>query len=336
MSKERNELPKIGITLGDINGIGPEVIIKALADSRLLSYCTPVIYGSTKTLSYYRKNFRMEEFQYMQLKGKEQLIQGKIHVVNCWDDTLEIQAGTPTPESAKAARLALEGAVKDLKDNFIEGLVTGPINKHTIQSDTFQFPGHTEYLTDAFGVKDSVMLMVSENMRIGVVTGHIPLKDVVGKLTKEKISSKISILEKSLRQDFGIQKPRIAVLGINPHNGDKGLIGNEEEVLLKPLLEDIRNDGKLVFGPFPADGFFGEGLYAQYDAVLAMYHDQGLIPFKALSFGKGINFTAGLPVIRTSPDHGTAYSIAGQNIANESSFREALYLAIDLVKNKNK
>ncbi|MDH5382587.1 MAG: 4-hydroxythreonine-4-phosphate dehydrogenase PdxA, partial [Cyclobacteriaceae bacterium] len=322
-------------TLGDINGIGPEVVIKALSDSRILNYCTPVIYGSTKTLSYYRKNYKIDEFQYTHSKDNSSFIERKINVVNCWDEILEITAGTPTEQSAWASRRALEKAISDIKEKRIDAVVTGPINKHTIQSDTFKFPGHTEYLTSEFGVKESLMLMVSENMRVGVVTGHIPLKEVTKNLNAENVRKKIDILEKSLKKDFGIQKPRIAILGINPHNGDKGLIGTEEEDFLIQLVSDFREENRLVFGPFPADGFFGGGNYSKYDAILAMYHDQGLIPFKTLSFGKGINFTAGLPIIRTSPDHGTAYSIAGQDIANPSSMREAIFQAIDLCKKKN-
>ncbi len=334
MSSEKQELPKIGITLGDINGIGPEVIMKSLVDQRIFNNMTPIIYGSTKTLSYYRKNFRLNDFQYTQVKSAADAIPRKVNVINCWEETLEINAGQPTEASSKAARLALQKVVEDIKEGHIDAIVTGPINKHNIQSDDFHFPGHTEYLAEMFGAQDCIMLMVGENLRIGLVTGHIPLREVVDKLNPELIEKRINVLENSLRNDFGIQKPRIAILGINPHNGDKGLIGSEEEQYLNDLIQKMRDSGKLVFGPYPADGFFGEGRYTKYDAILAMYHDQGLIPFKTLAFGNGINFTSGLPIIRTSPDHGTAYSIAGQNIANESSMRQAIYQAYDLVKNK--
>ncbi len=336
MSKSKDRIPKIGITVGDINGIGPEVIIKALRDNRILKYMTPIIYGSTKTLNYYRKNFHIEDFQYTQLKSSEELIPNKVNVVNCWDTMLEITAGQPTETGAEAARKALTMAVKDLKDEFTDAVVTAPINKHNIQSEDFNFPGHTEYFTQSFGVNESLMLLVGGELRIGVVTGHIALKDVVNNITISKIESKVEIMEKSLIHDFGIQKPKIAILGLNPHNGDNGLMGKEEEQIIIPLINKLKDLGKLVFGPFPGDGFFGDGRYKQYDAILAMYHDQGLIPFKTLAFETGVNFTAGLPVIRTSPDHGTAYSIAGQNKASESSMREAIWLAYDLWKNRNR
>lgn len=332
MSSEKQDFPKIGITIGDINGVGPEVTMKALSDSRLLNYFTPVIYGSTKTLSYYRKNFRLNDFQYTQVRNAQEVIPQKVNVINCWEETFEIKAGTPSDTASKAARLALERAVEDIKNKEIDAIVTAPINKHNIQNENFKFPGHTEYLADAFNVKDSLMLMVSDNLRIGLVTGHIPLNEVSKKITPEVIKSKIEVLHDTLKNHFGIPKPKIAVMGINPHNGDKGLIGTEEIDFLDELILEIRKTNKLIFGPFPADGFFGGGNFTQYDAVLAMYHDQGLIPFKTLAFGNGINFTAGLPIIRTSPDHGTAYSIAGKDIANESSMRTAIYKAYDLTK----
>ncbi|MDH5602409.1 MAG: 4-hydroxythreonine-4-phosphate dehydrogenase PdxA [Cyclobacteriaceae bacterium] len=335
MSKEKSQIPRIGITIGDINGIGPEVIIKALRDNRILNYMTPVIYGSAKTISYYRKNFRIDDFNYAQVKTAGDFISKKVNVVNCWEETLEIKAGEPTEESSAASRMALQSAVIDLKNDLIDALVTGPINKHAIQNKDFNFPGHTEYLTHAFEVKDSLMLLVAENLRVGVVTSHIPLSEVSKTITSENIESKLRIMEKSLKADFGIQKPRIAVMSLNPHNGDKGLIGREEIEIIQPLVDRQKENGKLIFGPFSADGFFGEGKHSTYDAVLAMYHDQGLIPFKTLAFDTGVNFTAGLPIIRTSPDHGTAYSIAGANKANETSMREAIYLAYDIWKKRN-
>lgn len=336
MSKGKESIPKIGITIGDINGIGPEVIIKALRDQRILNHITPVVYGSTKTLSYYRKNYYIDDFQYTQLKDPNSLIPKKVNVVNCWEDMLEITAGKSSESGAKSSRMALQKAMEDLKSGFLDALVTGPINKHNIQAEDFNFPGHTEFLTAQFDVKDSLMLLVAGELRIGVVTGHIPLKDIPTQITISRIESKLEIMENSLKNDFAIQKPRIAVLGLNPHNGDHGLMGNEEENIITPLINKQRENGKLVFGPYPADGFFGDGKHHQYDAVLAMYHDQGLIPFKTLAFDTGVNFTAGLPVIRTSPDHGTAYSIAGTNKASENSMREAIFLAYDLWKNRNR
>ena len=336
MSNTREHSPRIGITLGDINGIGPEVVIKALSDPRITRHLTPVLYGSVKTLSYYRKNFRIEDFHFTAVNSVDKVLTGKINVINCWEEMIEISAGTSNENGARAATLSLRKAVSDLKSSALDALVTGPINKHNIQSEKFSFPGHTEYLTSEFEVEDSVMLLVSGDFRVGVVTGHIPLKEVAGSLTISGIESKINILERSLKADFGIQKPKIALLGLNPHNGDQGLIGHEEDQMIFPLVERLQKEGRLIFGPFPADGFFGQGRHQQFDAILAMYHDQGLIPFKALTFGSGVNFTAGLPVIRTSPDHGTAFSIAGKGEASEASMREAIYLAYDLWKNRNR
>ncbi|MDH5397295.1 MAG: 4-hydroxythreonine-4-phosphate dehydrogenase PdxA [Cyclobacteriaceae bacterium] len=336
MSKNQKHVPRIGITLGDINGIGPEVIIKALSDNRIMNNMTPVIYGSTKTLSYYRKNYHQDEFNYMQVKQKGETIVQKVNVVNCWNEVLEIKAGEVTEQGAIASRLALQKAVIDLKEGHIDALVTGPINKHNIQSDDFNFPGHTEYLTDAFNSPDSLMLLVSDDLRIGVVTSHIALKDVANKITSKKIVNKLRIMVKSLTLDFGLQKPKIAVLGLNPHNGDNGLMGNEEAEIISPAIEILREEGTLVFGPFPADGFFGGNMQKGYDGVLAMYHDQGLVPFKTLAFDTGVNYTAGLPIIRTSPDHGTAYSIAGKNEASETSMRQAIFLAYDIWRNRRK
>lgn len=334
-AKGNNELPVIGITMGDINGIGPEVIIKALRDKRMLGYFTPVIYGSTNTLSYYRKSFHIDDFHYSQVKQDGEFIPQKVNVVNCWD-ALDINTGTPTKLSGEASFKSLKKAVEDLKAGYINAVVTAPINKHTIQSDEFNFVGHTEYFTKEFGVKDSLMLMVSGNLRIAMVSGHQPLKDVASSITKEKLKSKINILDNTLKNDFGIAKPRIAVMGLNPHAGEEGLLGDEEEQVIKPVIEEFKNEGNLAYGPFPADGFFGKGEYKKYDAILSMYHDQGLIPFKTLAFDTGVNYTAGLPIIRSSPDHGTAYSIAGKNEADENSMRQAIYLAIDVYKTRNR
>ena len=327
--------PRIGITLGDINGVGPEVVIKALADNRLLAIITPVLYGSARVISYYKKLVNVEEFNYTQVRNKGQFAPKSINVINCWDDNLEISPGKATLDSGKAAFVALKQASEELKEGFIDALVTAPIDKSTIHSEEFPFKGHTEFLTQFFGVTDSLMFMVSDKLRVGLVTEHIPLKDVSSAITKEKIEIKLKIMEQSLRKDFGISKPKIAVLGLNPHSGDNGLLGQEEELIIKPAIADQKNKGKLVFGPFPADGFFAASTYSKYDGVLAMYHDQGLVPFKSLAFEDGVNFTAGLPVVRTSPDHGTGYAIAGKNQASEGSLREAIYKAVEIIKHRN-
>lgn len=325
---------RIGITIGDLNGIGPEVILKALSDHRIFSMFTPVIYGSAKVISFYKKLVNIEEFNYSQVRNKGQYAPKTINLVNCWDEQVEITPGKASREAGKCAFTALKTACEDLKDGHIDALVTGPIDKHSIFSDDFPFRGHTEYLTRFFGKQDSLMFMVSEDVRVGVVTEHIPISAVAQAITRERVEGKINLMEQSLKKDFGITKPRIAVLGLNPHAGDGGLIGTEEETILKPLINDYRNKGKLIYGPFPADGFFAAGNHKKYDGVLAMYHDQGLVAFKTLSFENGINYTAGLPVIRTSPDHGTAYPIAGKNQASENSLREALFLAAEIFKTR--
>lgn len=327
--------PRIGITLGDVNGIGPEVVIKALADNRVLNMITPVVYGSTKAISFYKKQLNIEDLQYSQVRTKGQLSPKTINVVNAWDENLEISPGKPSPVAGKAAYAALKQACEELKEGSIDALVTAPIDKHTIHSEEFPFTGHTEYLSRFFGAADSLMFMVSDALRIGLVTDHIPLKDVSAAITREKIESKLQIMERSLKKDFGIGKPRIAVLGLNPHAGDNGLIGQEDEAIIKPAVNDSRNKGRLTYGPFPADGFFASGSHTRYDAVLAMYHDQGLLPFKTLAFEEGVNFTAGLSVVRTSPDHGTAYALAGKNQASELSTRMAIYRAADIFKSRH-
>ncbi|WP_331980430.1 4-hydroxythreonine-4-phosphate dehydrogenase PdxA [Ohtaekwangia sp.] len=327
--------PRIGITLGDINGVGPEVVIKALADNRLLGMITPVIYGSTRALSFYKKQLNIEEFNYSQVRTKGQFAPKTINVVNSWEDAVEITPGKASKETGKAALVALKQACEELKEGLIDALVTAPIDKLSIHSEEFPFKGHTEFLTEYFGAGESLMFMVSDKLRIGIVTEHIPVKDVASSISKEKIEAKLRLIEQSLRKDFGIAKPKIAVLGLNPHAGDGGLIGKEEELIIKPVIADQKNKGKLIYGPFPADGFFGTGQYAKYDAVLAMYHDQGLIPFKSIAFDEGINFTAGLSIVRTSPDHGTGYTLAGKNQASETSLREAIYRAHDIFKHRS-
>jgi len=333
-SNKINKKPAIGITLGDINGVGPEVIIKALNDNRILKYLTPVIYGSTKILSYYRKSLSMDEFNYSQVKD-DFINYKKINVVNCWDELVEIKSGTADPDTGKYAFMALEKATNDLLQNKIDALVTGPVNKKIIQNKDFDFPGQTEYITSKCEQKDSIMMMVGEFLKVGLVTSHLPIKDVAAHITRENLSSKIKIFLNSLKNDFRITKPKIAVLGLNPHSGEDGLLGKEEIEIIFPVIEDFKNKGFLVQGPFPADGFFGVTQYRNFDGVLAMYHDQGLIPFKTLLFEEGVNFTAGLKVIRTSPDHGTAYNLAGKNIASEISMRAAIFLAKEIYLHRN-
>jgi 4-hydroxythreonine-4-phosphate dehydrogenase len=329
-----SDKPRIGITLGDLNGIGPEVIIKALADHRLLSLMTPVIYGSTKVLSFYRKLMNLEEFNYSQVKAKGQFFPKVINVVNCWDDVVEINPGQPSRQTAKAALACLKRAVEEVKEGLIDGFVTGPIDKNTIHGDEFPFQGHTEYLTQEFDAGESLMLMVGNDLRVGLVTEHIPVKEISSFITRERVELKIRLMELTLKKDFLISKPKIAVLGLNPHAGDEGLLGNEEIDVIKPVIQDLKSKGKLIFGPFPADGFFASGQHSKYDGIVAMYHDQGLVAFKTLSFESGINYTAGLPFVRTSPDHGTAYGLAGKNQASEGSMRQAMYVACDIIKNR--
>ncbi|MBN8650383.1 MAG: 4-hydroxythreonine-4-phosphate dehydrogenase PdxA [Cytophagales bacterium] len=329
-----SDKPRIGITIGDLNGIGAEVIIKALADSRLLNLFTPVVYGSTKVLSYYRKQMGLEDFNYSQVKTKGQYFTKAINVVNCWEEMIELNPGQPSKQTAKAALTSLKRAVEDLKEGHLDGLVTGPIDKNTIHGEDFPFQGHTEYLTQEFNAGESLMLMVGENLRVGLVTEHVPVKDIPTFITKERVELKIRLMELSLKQDFLINKPKIAVLGLNPHAGDEGLLGREELDVIKPVINDLKTKGKLIFGPFPADGFFASGQHSKYDGIVAMYHDQGLVAFKTLSFESGINYTAGLPYVRTSPDHGTAYNLAGKNQASESSMRQAMYVACDIIKNR--
>ncbi|MEM8565848.1 MAG: 4-hydroxythreonine-4-phosphate dehydrogenase PdxA [Bacteroidota bacterium] len=330
----QNKTPKIGITIGDVNGIGPEVIIKVLRDNRITKYLIPVIYGSAKVLSYYRKSLSLEDFQYSQVKPENGIIPKKTNVVNCWQEMIEIEVGSNTKPAGMAALKALQKAGNHLKEGIIDAVVTAPINKGNIQSDEFNFPGHTEFFTNITDQKDSLMLMVSETLRVGVATGHMPLTQVSENITTENLYSKLTILINTLKKDFSINKPKVAILGLNPHAGEEGLLGNEENEIIRPLVKEFKNEGHLVFGPFPADGFFGKGEFKKFDGILAMYHDQGLIPFKTMAHQSGVNYTAGLPVIRTSPDHGTAYSIAGQGVADESSMRSAIMMAYDIFKSR--
>jgi 4-hydroxythreonine-4-phosphate dehydrogenase len=331
---QRKNKPVVGISIGDINGIGVEVTIKALLDNRLTKLVTPVIYAHGKALTYYRKHLGIEDFNFMQIKNIEEVHHKKVNVINVLEESPEVIPGVETQEAGKLALAALDYAIKDLKENKIEALVTAPLNKNNINTPERKFVGHTEYLTEAFGSKDSLMFMVAEGCRIGLVTGHLPLKDVAKNVTAERIKSKLNIMIKSLNDDFGITKPKIAILGLNPHAGEDGLLGEEEENIIKPLVKEYKDKGHLIFGPFASDGFFGMRHQKKFDGVLAMYHDQGLIPFKSEAFENGVNYTAGLPIIRTSPDHGTAYNIAGKNMADEGSMRAAIMQAYDIIRHK--
>lgn len=321
---------KIGISIGDINGVGLEVILKTISQKHLLKACVPVVYGSTKVVSY-NKNIVEIDFPFNIARSAENIDLDQVNIINCWQENVNITLGKPTEESGAFAFKSLEAATHDLKEGLIDALVTAPINKHAMQLANFPFPGHTEYLTHELGGK-SVMLMIYDDLRVGLVTNHLPLKEVASKISKELILKKIRTLESTLKMDFGIEKPTIAVLGLNPHAGDGGVLGDEEEQIIKSALQSAKEKGIMAMGPFPADAFFGSGQFRKFDAILAMYHDQGLVPFKTLSFGNGVNFTAGLSAVRTSPDHGTAYDIAGKNEANADSFRNALYAAIDITR----
>lgn len=325
---------KVGISQGDINGIGYEVIMKTLLDPRILEMCTPIVYGSPKVAAYHRKALNIQNLSFNHIRSPHEATPLKAHIINCIDDNIRVELGKSTPAAGEASFQALDQATSDLKQGLIDVLVTAPINKDNIQSEHFQFPGHTEFLAQVAGTDEYLMLMVSETMKIGVVTTHLPISKVAENITREAILSKIRIISKSLQQDFAITKPKIAVFGLNPHAGDNGLLGNEEQDIILPAIQDARNEGIIALGPFPADGFFGSEDYRKFDAILAMYHDQGLIPFKLASFDRGVNYTAGLPFIRTSPAHGTAFSIAGEDQASPDSFRQALYLAIDIYKNR--
>jgi len=323
-----------GISNGDINGIGYEIIIKTLIEPRINEICIPIVFGSPKVAAYHRKALDINNFNFNNIRSPQEAHPKKANMINCLDDEVRVELGKSTPHSGEAAFKSLEAAAKCLFAGEIDVLVTAPIDKHTIQSESFSFPGHTEYLQSIFNVDEVLMLMVSENMKIGTVTGHIPLAEVPKQITEKAILSKLQVFNKSLKYDFGIRKPRIAVLSLNPHAGDNGLLGSEEAEIISPAIASAMKNNMLVFGPFPADGFFGSSEFKKYDGILAMYHDQGLIPFKALAFDGGVNFTAGLPVVRTSPAHGTAYDIAGAGEASESSFRHALYLACDIFRTR--
>lgn len=331
MKKAENII--VGISIGDLNGIGSEVVLKTFEDSRMLELCTPVIFANVKIMSFVKKSFESTSMLHG-IDRLDQIVVGKINVFNLWKEGVDLNPGTNDEKIGEYAIKSFVAATKALKEGIIDVLVTAPINKYNIQSETFKFPGHTDYLDQELE-GNALMLMVQDNLRVGLLTDHIPVSEVASKLTEELIIKKIETVKQSLIQDFSINKPKIAVLGLNPHCGDGGVIGKEDDSIIKPALKKLFEKGTLVFGPFAADGFFGSSQYEKYDAIIAAYHDQGLIPFKTLSFGKGVNYTAGLNKIRTSPDHGTAYDIAGKGMADYNSFKEAVYLAIDIYNSRN-
>ena len=323
----------VGISIGDLNGIGSEVILKTFEDTRMLELCTPVIFANVKIVSFLKKELKLDVAIHG-IDKLEQLVVGKINVLNVWREGVNLEFGKNDDVVGSYAIKSFVAATKALKEGLVDVLVTAPINKYNIQSEEFKFPGHTDYL-DKELEGDALMLMVHDDLRVGLLTDHVPVNEVAKHLNEKLISSKIKTIIQTLKQDFEIEKPKVAVLGLNPHSGDNGVIGQEEEKIIKPALKKLFEAGSMVFGPFPADGFFGSAQYEKYDAVIATYHDQGLIPFKTLSFGNGVNYTAGLNKVRTSPDHGTAYEIAGKGVANHESFKEAVYLAIDIYNKRN-
>lgn len=325
---------KIGISIGDVNGIGLEVILKTLAENKILDYCTPIVYGHTKVASFHRKSLHMSDFAFNVINNADAANPRKANMINCWEEDVRIDLGQANETGGKYALLSLQKATDDLVSGAIDALVTAPINKNNIQSENFSFPGHTEYLQERSGSNDVLMFLISDTLRVGVVTGHIPVKDVPKAISQEKIVHKLQLINESLKKDFWIEKPKIAVLGLNPHASDNGLLGKEEQEVISPAIQEAFDKGIICFGPYPADGFFGNGTYKQFDAVLAMYHDQGLIPFKTIAFSTGVNYTAGLKFVRTSPDHGTGYDIAGKNQADPTSFMEAVFAAIHIVKHR--
>lgn len=327
-------LIKVGITIGDLNGVGPEIIVKALHDNRILTDIVPVVYGSNKVISHYKKQLNLQEFNYLSCKSAADINPKKVNIINVWQEEVQMEPGVSNADGGKYALLSLEAATRDLADGKIDVLVTAPFSKENVAKAGFNFPGHTEYLAEMSGAKEALMVLVSGNLRVALVTTHIPIKDISSKLQKDLIVSKIEAFEQSLKKDFGLIRPRIAVFGLNPHAGENGKIGEEEQQTIIPAIQAAKNKGILAFGPYPADGFFGSPLRQQFDGVLAMYHDQGLTAFKALCFDDGVNFTAGLPIVRTSPDHGTAFDIAGKMEADEQSLRSAIFLAVDIYRKR--
>lgn len=323
---------KIGISIGDLNGIGAEVVLKTFEDERILEFCTPVIFANSKVLSFIKKHLNID-LQFQGISDLNKIIDGKVNVYNVWKENVNINFGTPDTKVGSYALKSLEAATEALKNKQVDILVTAPINKNTIQSEAFNFPGHTDYLAKELQ-GDSLMFMVSDSLRVGLLTDHVAVKYVASTITPQLIEKKVNSIYHSLEEDFRIRQPKIAVLGINPHSGDNGVIGKEDEEVLKPTLKNINNNGKLVYGPYSADSFFGSQNYKNFDAVIAAYHDQGLIPFKTLSFGNGVNYTAGLSRVRTSPDHGTAFEIAGKGQADETSFKQAVFTGMQIFKNR--
>lgn len=326
--------PVIGISCGDLNGIGIELIIKTFSDNRILEQCTPVIFASNKAINFYRKAIPEINFNYQSTREFNRINPKQVNLFNCWEEEVVITPGQLNETGGKYAVLSLLTAVAALKQKHIDGLVTAPVHKKNIQTADFNFTGHTPYLKSVFGVNEVAMMLCSGNFRVVLLTEHIPISEIAQCITRERILSKLQVVHQSLQKDFGIDKPRIAVLGLNPHAGDEGLIGNEEETIIKPAIRDAKNNNLMVVGPYSADAFFARRFFDRFDAVLAMYHDQGLIPFKALASGEGVNFTAGLPAVRTSPDHGVAFDIAGKDKADTSSFITALFECIDIINRR--
>ena len=325
---------RVAITQGDTNGVGYEVILKVFSDPNILELCTPIIYGSPKIASYHRKALNLE-VPYTIINHAEEARDGRVNLLACFDDEIKIEMGQPSQEAGAAALKALDRAMTDYRSELYDVLVTAPINKATIQSPGFHFPGHTEYIETSVGEGEkALMILMNETLRVALVTTHLPIKDIAKAITKEGIIEKATIFHKALKRDFRISSPRIAVLSLNPHAGDNGLLGSEEKDIILPAIEELADKGIQAFGPFAADGFFGSGAYDHFDGVLAMYHDQGLAPFKTIALESGVNYTAGLPIVRTSPDHGTAYDIAGKGIADENSMRQAIFTAIDVFRNR--
>ncbi|WP_196889763.1 4-hydroxythreonine-4-phosphate dehydrogenase PdxA [Aureivirga sp. CE67] len=329
---EKEKKIKVGISIGDLNGIGSEIILKTFADKRMLDFCTPVLFASSKVVSFYKKTLKLN-IQTQGVTEMSKVIDGRFNVCNIWKDEITISYGKPSKDAGKYAFLSLEKATEALKNKEIDVLVTAPINKDNIQSEEFNFPGHTEYLESKLE-GESLMILMTDELRVGLITGHIPISKVAETITPELIQKKVDIMYQSLVKDFGINKPKIAILGLNPHCGDHGVIGNEDDEIVRPTIEKYLDEGKQIYGPYAADSFFGSGTYKEFDAVLAMYHDQGLAPFKTIAFGNGVNYTAGLSEIRTSPDHGTAYNISGKGMGDESSFKEALFQALTIHKKR--
>ena len=328
------EKMRIGITVGDINGIGLEVILKTISHKNITDVCTPVVYGSTKIVSYHKNIVGIDDFKFQSLRDAQRIHTDKINIINCWQDNVNITLGKVSEMGGKYAMMSLERAISDLENGLIDAVVTAPINKQAMDMAGFKYPGHTEYFMDTFGAKENLMFMITEDLKVGLVTNHVPVTKVGELITKGRILKKLRIMNETLKMDFGIERPSIAVLGLNPHAGDGGVIGKEEETIIRPAIIEAKKKGILAFGPYAADSFFGTPNYKKYDAILAMYHDQGFITFKALSFGRGVNYTAGLPIVRTSPDHGTGFDIVGQNKADPTSFRYAIYAAVDIARNR--